>query len=64
MALWQRALIVPGVIACFWPDLMVEVAGVALILAILGLNWAQARKDRDRSDISAPNVASRPPKVS
>ncbi len=43
MALWQRALIVPGVIACFWPDLMVEVAGVALILAILTLNWWGAR---------------------
>ena len=39
MPLWQRALIVPGVIACFWPDLMVEVAGVALLLGILALNW-------------------------
>ncbi|MBF9060561.1 TRAP transporter fused permease subunit [Rhodobacterales bacterium HKCCSP123] len=43
MPLWQRVLIVPGVIACFWPDLMVEVAGVALILALLALNWWGAR---------------------
>jgi TRAP transporter 4TM/12TM fusion protein len=43
MALWQRVLIVPGVIACFWPDLSIEVAGVALILAILALNWWGAR---------------------
>jgi hypothetical protein len=35
--------LVPGVIAIFWPDIMVEVAGVALILAILGANWWGAR---------------------
>lgn len=39
MPYWQRALIVPGVIACFWPDIAVEVAGVALIIALLALNW-------------------------
>ncbi|PWK60652.1 TRAP transporter permease [Roseicyclus mahoneyensis] len=43
MALWQRAALVPGVIAVFWPDLRVEVAGVALILVILGLNWWGSR---------------------
>jgi len=43
MPVWQRAALVPGVIAVFWPDLMVEAGGVALILAILGLNWWGSR---------------------
>ncbi len=43
LPLWQRATLVPGVIAVFWPDLRVEVAGVALILVILGLNWWGSR---------------------
>ncbi len=43
MPIWARALLVPGVIAVFWPDLRVEIAGVALILVILGLNWWGSR---------------------
>ncbi len=43
MPLWQRAALVPGVIAVFWPDIMVEAAGTALIIAILGLNWWGSR---------------------
>jgi hypothetical protein len=31
------------VIAVFWPDLRVEIAGVALIVLILGLNWWGSR---------------------
>ncbi|WP_417586559.1 TRAP transporter permease [Pararhodobacter oceanensis] len=38
MALWQRALLLPGVVAVFWPNLWYEIAGVATILAILALN--------------------------
>ena len=39
MPLWSRALMVPGVVAVFWPSLTVEVAGVALIIGLLALNW-------------------------
>lgn len=39
MPLWSRVLMVPGVIAIFWPSLTVEVAGVVLILALLAFNW-------------------------
>lgn len=45
MAVWMRLLLVPGVVALFWPDLMVEVAGCVLILALLGLNWVQSRRE-------------------
>jgi len=56
MAVWQRLLIVPGVIACFWPDLMVEIAGVLLILALLALNRAQGRGTRAGPDAAAPRA--------
>lgn len=39
MPMWQRLLIVPGVIAVFWPILWIEAAGAATLLAILALNW-------------------------
>jgi len=64
MPLWARAALVPGVIACFWPDLTVEVLGAAVILGVLALNWAQARKDRDRTDTSAQSAEARPPTAS
>ncbi len=44
MPLWQRVLLVPGVVAVFWPDLWVEAAGVGLLLAVLTLNWVQGRR--------------------
>ena len=46
MPIWARVALVPGVVAVFWPDLLVEVAGVALIVAILGLNWWGSRGDQ------------------
>ena len=45
MPLWSRALMVPGVVAIFWPSLTVEVAGVALILGLLTLNWWGSKAD-------------------
>lgn len=46
MPIWQRALIVPGVIAIFWPSIVVEAVGVALILLLLALNrgWSPAAR--------------------
>jgi len=43
MPIWMRALLVPGVVGLFWPDLRIEIGGSVLIVALLGLNWAQAR---------------------
>jgi TRAP transporter 4TM/12TM fusion protein len=47
MALWIRVLLLPGVVAVFWPNLIYEIAGFVLILVLLGMNWAQARRDKD-----------------
>ncbi|MBY5973744.1 TRAP transporter permease [Ferrimonas balearica] len=47
MALWMRVLLLPGVVALFWPDLMVEAAGFVLVVLLLGLNWLQARREKD-----------------
>jgi TRAP transporter 4TM/12TM fusion protein len=44
MPVWMRISLVPGVVALFWPDLGVEIAGSILILGLLGLNWAQSRR--------------------
>jgi hypothetical protein len=45
MPLWSRLLMVPGVVAIFWPNLAVEAAGVALILALLAMNrWGPPAK--------------------
>ena len=52
MALWQRALIVPGVIAVFWPSFVIEAGGVALIVAMLALNWWG---NRGQADLARPD---------
>ncbi|KQI69206.1 permease [Loktanella sp. 3ANDIMAR09] len=44
MPVWMRILLVPGVIALFWPDLTVEIVGSLLIAVLLGLNWSVARR--------------------
>lgn len=46
MAIWMRVLLLPGVVALFWPDLTVEIGGTVLIVLLLGINWAQARRDK------------------
>jgi TRAP transporter 4TM/12TM fusion protein len=45
MPLWQRALIVPGVIAVFWPELWIEGLGVGVLLILLTLNWVKGRNE-------------------
>ncbi|MFY1707507.1 TRAP transporter permease [Tritonibacter scottomollicae] len=62
MQLWMRVLLMPGIVALFWPELMVEIAGAALVVALLALNWIQSRRDREtgqdgsvgQSDLSHP----------
>jgi TRAP transporter 4TM/12TM fusion protein len=51
MPLWSRALMVPGVVAILWPSLTVEVAGVALIIGLLALNWWGSKTS------AAPHIA-------
>ncbi|MBK5928275.1 permease [Rhodobaculum claviforme] len=44
MDLVSRALVIPATVAIFWPDLRVEVAGAAVLLLVLALNWWLARR--------------------
>ena len=44
MPLWARLLAAAGVVAVFWPSLPVEVVGAAVIVLVLGLNAAAARR--------------------
>ena len=46
IVLWQRLLIVPGVIAVFWPNVMYEALGVTILLTVLSLNWARGRREQ------------------
>ncbi len=41
--LWQRALLVPGIISIFYPSFVVEASGAALVIVLLGWNWMQSR---------------------
>jgi TRAP transporter 4TM/12TM fusion protein len=43
MRSWVRAACLPGIVAVFWPSVQVEAAGTALLLALLWLNWVNAR---------------------
>jgi TRAP transporter 4TM/12TM fusion protein len=47
MPLWQRLLVVPGVVAIFWPDLRWEIGGAVLLLGLLALNRAAGAGARD-----------------
>ena len=47
MAIWMRVLLLPGVVAMFWPNLAVEAAGFVLVAVLLWMNWAQARREKD-----------------
>ena len=47
MPIWARLLLLPGVVALFWPDLRIEAAGFTLVAVLLALNWLQARREKD-----------------
>jgi TRAP transporter 4TM/12TM fusion protein len=40
----SRLMVVPGTVAIFWPDMVVEIAGAALLAGIVGWNWMGARR--------------------
>ncbi len=52
MQLWMRLLLMPGIVALFWPSLTIEIAGAALVVALLSLNWAQARRERGQAPVT------------
>ncbi|MBF9047868.1 TRAP transporter fused permease subunit [Rhodobacterales bacterium LSUCC0031] len=56
MPLWSRILMVPGVVAVFWPSLVVEGAGAALIMALLAFNWwgSPSATSRDMPEGNTP----------
>lgn len=56
MPLWSRILMVPGVVAVFWPSLVVEGAGAALIMALLAFNWwgSPSATSRDMAEGNTP----------
>ena len=58
---WQRVLLVAGVIAIFWPDVPVEMAGVVLIAVLLGANWAGTRREGTESAAAPSDSAANTP---
>jgi len=44
LPIWMRLALIPAVIAVFWPSLVVEAAGTAVIIALLALNRQAARR--------------------
>ncbi|MGY3437017.1 MULTISPECIES: TRAP transporter permease [unclassified Marinovum] len=44
MPVWARVLVLPGMIGIFWPSLTAEIAGAALITALLVHNWMTGQK--------------------
>jgi hypothetical protein len=36
----------------FWPDLLIEGVGAAVLIFVLGLNWAKGRRERPALDLA------------
>ena len=43
--MWQRALALPAVVAVFWPSLPLEMAGAAVLLGLMVLNYMTGKRD-------------------
>jgi TRAP transporter 4TM/12TM fusion protein len=52
MYLVSRILAVLGTIGIFWPDLRVEIAGFALIILVLGINFLKLRREQRLSAVA------------
>lgn len=53
MQLWMRVLLLPGIVALFWPSVPVEIVGAVLIVVLLGFNCMQARKEGGPAAVAA-----------
>ncbi len=53
---WMRILLLPGVVALFWPDFIVEVVGTILIGLLLTMNWMQSREDKELPGTQEPTT--------
>ena len=52
MQLWMRLALLPGIVALFWPDLSVEMAGAALVVGLLAMNWWQSKNAKHGDALS------------
>jgi TRAP transporter 4TM/12TM fusion protein len=52
ISMLHRLIIAPGVVAVFWPDLLIEGVGAAVLIGVLGLNWAKGRRERSALELA------------
>lgn len=50
---FSRLLAGAGLVCIFWPSFTIEVVGMALMLAVLGINFTRMRRGRELSDVAA-----------
>lgn len=43
LAVWKRLVMIPAVVAVFWPSIPLEAAGAAVLTVIIVLNWREGR---------------------
>ncbi len=53
MPAWMRVLLLPGIVALFWPDIRIQIAGAVLVAALLSLNWVAARRERGQMPVTS-----------
>jgi len=51
-----RVVMLPAIIALFWPSFTAELVGASVLVVALTVNWLNARQDRDRQAL-APETA-------
>ncbi|WP_417830185.1 TRAP transporter permease [Thalassospira sp.] len=53
MDVFSRIIIVPATIGVFYPDIRAEIAGTIVLLAVLGFNWWQGKKNGPTPAVAA-----------
>ena len=54
---FSRIMATLGMIGIFWPDRMIEIGGLALIVIVLGINWQKLRREGREAKAGAPEAA-------
>ena len=44
LATWKRAVMIPAIVAVFWPSIPVEAAGAAVLAVLIAWNWVEGRR--------------------